>query len=137
MLNGPNGGYPIHLMTPVGDSGMSFLISGQYMNLRRILEPENDSKELGRPRLHDFGALTGAQTHNLMSHLVKWMSADNDTAQEDSLFGAEYGRDLELAVGQSAMVISESGRHLMFGGHSNQNPIHQECCTLGITNTVD
>jgi len=72
-----------------------------------------------------------------MSHLVKWMSADNDTAQEDSLFGAEYGRDLELAVGQSAMVISESGRHLIFGGHSNQNAIHQECCTLGTTNTVD
>jgi hypothetical protein len=112
----PNGGYPMHLMTPIGDSGMSFLISGQYVNLRQMLEPENDSTDLGRPRFHDFGALTGAQTHDLMSHLVTWISAGNDTAndtaQGDSLIGGEYGRDLELAVGQSAMLISVSTWHI-------------------------
>ncbi len=108
----PNGGYPMHLMTPIGDSGMSFLISGQYVNLRQILEPENDSTELDRPRFHDFGALTGEQTLDLMSHLVTWMSADNDTEQGDPLIGGEYGCDLELAVGQSAMLISVSTWHI-------------------------
>jgi hypothetical protein len=103
-------------MTPVGDSGMSILVSGQYVNLRQMLEPENDSTELGRPRFHDFGALTGAQTHDLMSHLVTWISAGNDTAndtaQGDPLIGGEYGCDLEFAVGQSAMLISESTWHI-------------------------
>jgi hypothetical protein len=108
----PNGGYPMHLMTPIGDSGMSFLISGQHVNLRQILEPENDSTELGRPQFHDLGALTGEQTHDLMSHLVKWMSTDSDTTQGASLLDGEYGHDLELAVGQSAMLISVSTWHI-------------------------
>jgi hypothetical protein len=123
----PDGGYPLNLMTSIGDSGMSILISGQHVNLRHMLEPENDLTNLGRPRFHNLGALTAEQTLDLMSHLVKWLSADNDTTQGSSLIGGEYGRDLDLAVEQCAMLISMSTWHV-----NVRRSLEPECDSSGV-----
>ena len=108
----PNGGYPMHLLTPIGDSGMSIIASGQYVKLRQRLEPESDSTQSDRPQFDEFGALTQEQTAHLISHLVKWMSADSDTAQGTSLLEGESSPDLALTVEDSAMVIFVSTWHV-------------------------
>ena len=101
----PNGRYRMHLMTPIGNSGMSIMVSGQHVRLRQRVEPESDSMQSDRPQFQEFSVLTQEQTAHLISHLVKWMSADTDTSQAASLLEGGSCPDLALTVEDSAMVI--------------------------------
>ena len=58
----PNGGYPMHLLTPIGDSGMSIIVSGQQVTLQQRVEPGSDSTHPHQPQLKKFGALNHEQT---------------------------------------------------------------------------
>ena len=63
----PNGGYPMHLLTPLGDSGVEILTSGWHVSVRRRLEEG----------FYEFGGLNEIQTSALLYHLLYWMGFDN------------------------------------------------------------
>jgi len=91
----PNGGYPMHLLTPIGDSGMSIIVSGQYVKLRQRLEPGSHSTQSDRPQFDEFGALNEIQTAALLFHLFEWKGSppnlDESCIREDL---ARQGFDL-------------------------------------------
>jgi hypothetical protein len=64
----PNGGYPMHLLTPIGDSGISIMVSGQQVTLQQRVEPESDSTHPHQPQFKKYGALTPDQTGKLPHH---------------------------------------------------------------------
>ncbi|MCF8531215.1 MAG: hypothetical protein K9G05_06235 [Candidatus Nanopelagicales bacterium] len=63
----PNGGYPMHLLTPLGDSGVEILTSGWHVSVRRRHEEG----------FYEFGGLNEIQTSALLYHLLYWMGFDN------------------------------------------------------------
>jgi len=63
----PNGGYPMHLLTPLGDSGVEILTSGWHVNVRRRNEEG----------FYEFGGLNEMQTSALLYHLLNWMGFEN------------------------------------------------------------
>ena len=64
----PNGGYPMHLLTPLGDSGVEILTSGWHINVRRRLDEG----------FYEFGGLNEIQTAALLFHLLYWMGFHNE-----------------------------------------------------------
>ena len=108
----PNGGYPMHLLTPIGDSGISIVVSGQQVTLQQRFEPGSDSTHPHQPCFKKFGALTDKQTTNLVSHLVTWMSADGDSAHDSSPLKGSDCADLTLFVEDSKMLLFMSKWHV-------------------------
>jgi len=64
----PNGGYPMHLLTPLGDSGVEILTSGWHVNVRRRLDEG----------FYEFGGLNEIQTAALLYHLLYWMGFQDE-----------------------------------------------------------
>jgi hypothetical protein len=64
----PNGGYPMHLLTPLGDSGVEILTSGWHLHVRRRLDEG----------FYEFGGLNEIQTAALLYHLLYWMGFQNE-----------------------------------------------------------
>lgn len=110
--NMANGGYPLHLLTPVTGSEIELLISRQQVNVRQRIEPEGNSTRDHRPRFFEHRAFTQEQTGHLMAHLVKWMSTHNDPGEGGPPPGDGYPQDLELAVEDLEMLISVSTCHV-------------------------
>ena len=108
----PNGGYPMHLLTPIGDSGISIVVSGQQVTLQQRVEPGSDSTHPHQPQFKKYGALTPDQTTELVSHLVTWMSADGDSAHESSPLKERDSADLTLPVEDSKMLLFISKWHV-------------------------
>ena len=59
----PNGGYPMHLITPLGVSGVEIVTSGWNVTARRRHEGG----------FYEFGGLNEIQTSALLYHLLYWM----------------------------------------------------------------
>ena len=108
----PNGGYPMHLLTPIGDSGISIVVSGQQVTLQQRLEPGSDSTHPRQPQFKKYGALTDEQTTDLVSHLVTWMSADGDSSHKSSSLEGQHTADLPLPVEDSKMLLFISKWHV-------------------------
>ena len=101
----PNGGYPMHLLTPIGESGMSIIVSGQIVTLQQRIELEGNSTHTHHPEWNDFGVLTHKQTTKLMSHLVNWMSADDASSHKSPPLKETHSTDLTLPVEDSKMLL--------------------------------
>ena len=108
----PNGGYPMHLLTPIGDSGTSIVVSGQQVTLQQRLEPGSDSTHPRQPQFKKYGALTDEQTTDLVSHLVTWMSADGDSSHKSCSLEGQHTADLTLPVEDSKMLLFMSKWHV-------------------------
>ena len=64
----PNGGYPRHLLTPLGESGVEILTSGWHVTARRRHEGG----------FFELGGLNEIQTAALLYHLLYWMGFQDE-----------------------------------------------------------
>jgi len=64
----PNGGYPRHLITPLGVSGVEIVTSGWNVTARRRHEEG----------FYELGGLNEIQTAALLYHLMYWMGFQDE-----------------------------------------------------------
>ena len=67
----PNGGYPINLGTPIGDSGFVLNAEGATVHIKRQKFPEPEST---RVEMMSVGKLEVEQVAALLIHLLEWSS---------------------------------------------------------------
>jgi hypothetical protein len=65
----PDGGYPLHLVTPFVDSSYVLYLRGADVHLKERFFPSPESKKM---QLVSHGALSEPQVNALLFHLREW-----------------------------------------------------------------
>jgi hypothetical protein len=71
----PNGGYPLHVLTPVDGTDLAIHIKGRHVELMRRVPEEAAETPRRFPRYNVLGSLTDVQVAALMHHLLYWGGA--------------------------------------------------------------
>ncbi len=71
----PNGGYPMHLLTPIQGGDLALHAQGSEVHLLHRREQEATDHNQGRPTWDDRGALSRDQVGALLYHLAYWTGA--------------------------------------------------------------
>ena len=85
----PNGGYPINLVTPIGDSGFVLHAEGATVHIKRKEFPEPEST---RVELVSVGELEVEQVAALLFHVLEWGSdLDVEAIRSITFLGERVG----------------------------------------------
>ncbi len=76
----PDGGYPLHLVTPVIDSTFVLHARGADLHLKERFFPDPDSRKY---QFVSYGALSETQVNALLFHLLKWGSRLSESSIRD------------------------------------------------------
>lgn len=71
----PNGGYPMHLLTPIQGTNLALHVKGSDVQLLQRRELEVTDPEHRRPHWDSRGALTRDQVGAILYHLSYWSGA--------------------------------------------------------------